>query len=152
MIRHAVGAIVYKDDQFLLVHKIKINTRSGSEKITGEWDFIKGGIKESDDSPRHAILRELNEETGSTDFIILKQFDENINFEFPEKMKMKIGFEGQETTMFLVEFTGDKENLSQLDEEIEELQFLAKNEVIGKLTHEDTRSFFMKNLSQLSTK
>ncbi len=147
MIRQAVGAIVYKDDQFLLVHKTKINTRSGSEKIAGEWDFIKGGIEDSDESPRHAMLRELKEETGSTDFMLIKQFDEKIRFEFPEKMKNKIGFDGQETTMFLVELTGDIEDLMPLDEEIAELQFLAKIEVLGKLTHEDTLSFFMKNLS-----
>lgn len=152
MIRQAVGAIVYKEDQFLLVHKIKITTKSGSEKIKGEWDFIKGGIEDSDESPRHAMLRELKEETGSTDFIIRKEFDEKICFEFPEKIGMKIGYEHQQTTMFLVEFTGCKENLSPMDEEISELQFFEENEVLVKLTHNDTRSFFKKNLSQLSTK
>ncbi|MFS0821883.1 NUDIX hydrolase [Bacillus sp. 1P02SD] len=148
MIRQAVGAIVYKDHQFLLVHKVKV----GSEKIPGEWDFIKGGIEESDESPRHAMLRELKEETGSTDFFMVKEFEENICFEFPDKMKPKIGFERQETTMFLVEYTGDIEDLSPIDEEIAELQWLAKTEVLNKLTHDDTRSFFIKNLSSLSTK
>ncbi|RFB13488.1 NUDIX hydrolase [Bacillus sp. HNG] len=148
MIRQAVGAIVYKDDQILLVQKIKI----GSEKIPGEWDFIKGGIEDSDESPRHAMLRELKEETGSTDFLIAKEFEEKICFAFPEKMKLKIGFERQETTMFLVEYTGVLENLSPMDEEIAELQFLTKNVVLDKLTHDDTRSFFIKYLSSLSTK
>ncbi|MDR4889716.1 NUDIX hydrolase [Fredinandcohnia sp. QZ13] len=148
MIRQAVGAIVYKEDQFLLVHKVK----ASSEKIPGEWDFIKGGIEDSDESPRHAILRELKEETGSTDFLISKEFGEKICFTFPEKIKLKIGFERQETTMFLVEYKGVLEDLSQMDEEIAELQFLTKNEVSDKLTHDDTRSFFINHLSSLSTK
>jgi putative (di)nucleoside polyphosphate hydrolase len=151
-IRKAVGAIVYSDNDFLLVHKTKMNTQTGTETIDGEWDFVKGGIEESDKSPRHAILRELEEETGSTDFLIKKQFDEKIYFEFPEKMKKKIGYECQETTMFLVEFTGSKCDLAPVDEEIADLQFIPENEVADKLTHEDTRSFFMKKLSQQSTK
>lgn len=152
MIRQAVGAIVYKDSQYLLVHKTKINTRSGSEKISGEWDFIKGGIEDSDESHQHAILRELREETGSTHFSIKKRFDEKICFEFPEKIKMKIGYERQENTMFLVEFTGPVGDLSPMDDEIATLRFLTKNKVLDTLTHEETRSFFMKNLSELSTK
>ncbi|WP_026021775.1 NUDIX hydrolase [Bacillus timonensis] len=150
MIRQAVGAIVMKDNQFLLAHKTKINTLTGSEKIKGEWDFIKGGIEDSDESVQHAMLRELKEETGCTDFLIKKQFPDQICFEFPEKMK--IGYERQETTMFLVEFTGVIADLLPIDEEIAELQFFAREEVIDKLTHEDTKSFFIKNLSQLSTK
>lgn len=152
MIRQAVGAIVYRDSHFLLVRKTKINTQTGTEKIDGEWDFVKGGIEDSDESPRHAIIRELQEETGSTDFSIMKQFDEKIHFEFPGKMKKKIGYERQETTMFLVEFTGSKCNLAPVDEEIADLQFIPENEVAAKLTHDDTRSFFMKKLSQQSTK
>lgn len=151
-IRQAVGAIVYKEDHYLLVHKTKINTQTGIEKIDGEWDFVKGGIEESDESPRHAILRELQEETGSTDFSIMKEFDEKIHFEFPEKMKKKIGYDRQETTMFLVEFTGSKCDLAPVDEEIAGLQFIPENEVANKLTHEDTRIFFIKKLSQQSTK
>nr|WP_309101114.1 NUDIX hydrolase [Fredinandcohnia onubensis] len=151
-IRQAVGAIVYKDEHYLLVHKTKINTQTGTETIEGEWDFVKGGIEDSDESPRHAILRELQEETGSTDFSIIRQFDEKIHFEFSEKMKKKIGYERQETTMFLVEFTGSKCDLAPVDEEIADLQFIPENEVADKLTHVDTRSFFMKKLSQQSTK
>lgn len=151
-IRQAVGAIVYKENHYLLVHKTKINTQTGIGKINGEWDFVKGGIEDSDESSRHAILRELQEETGSTDFSIIKQFDEKIHFEFSEKMKKKTGYERQETTMFLVEFTGSKSDLFPVDEEIADLQFIPENEVAGNLTHEDTRSFFIKKLSQQSTK
>ncbi|MEH7236726.1 NUDIX hydrolase [Bacillus sp. JJ1562] len=147
MIRQAVGAIVFKDDQFLLVHKTKINTRSGSETISGEWDFIKGGIEDSDESLQGALLRELKEETGSTDFLIIKEFDEKISFEFPKKIQRKIGYERQVTTMFLVEFTSGKEKLTPQDEEIADLLFIRKEKVLDTLTHDDTRSFFIKNLS-----
>lgn len=48
MIREAVGAIVFKNDQFLIIKKTKINTLAGTEIIGSEWDFIKGGVMESD--------------------------------------------------------------------------------------------------------
>ncbi|WP_077619526.1 NUDIX domain-containing protein [Bacillus sinesaloumensis] len=152
MSRQAVGAIVYKDSQFLLVHKKQIITKSGPEKITGEWDFIKGGIEAIDESPQHAILRELKEETGTSHFLIKKQFDEKICFDFPEKIKEKIGFESQQTTMFLVEHTGSTKDLLPADEEITELQYFTEEEVMSRLTHDETRSFFSRHLSQLSTK
>lgn len=48
MIRKAVGAIVSYGEKFILVHKVNINTILGKEKVKGEWDFIKGGVKEKD--------------------------------------------------------------------------------------------------------
>src|SRR4051794_2731537 len=98
-----------------------------------------------DQSPRHAILRELKEETGSNDFLIIKEFEEKICFNFPKKVKIKIGYDRQETTMFLVEFKGSVNDLSPVDEEIADLQFLTQHEVMDKLTHQDTRNFFLKN-------
>jgi putative (di)nucleoside polyphosphate hydrolase len=144
MIRIAVGAIVFQNDKFLLINKIKINTNIGKETIKGEWDFIKGGVNETDVDLKQAILRELKEETGSTDYKIIKQFDEKICFDFPDKLKAKVGFDRQETTMFLVEFIGDVESISPLDNEISDFVFLERDKVIEKLTHLDTKDFFSK--------
>ncbi|SHG18203.1 NUDIX domain-containing protein [Ornithinibacillus halophilus] len=140
MIRHAVGAIVYQHDKYLLVHKIKINTKTGKEKIQGEWDFIKGGVEKDDTDLTTAILRELEEETGSKEYEIVRQFNEKIYFNFPSHIASKIGYEKQETTMFLVEFLGD--SLTPADDEISELLFVEKDEVPTKLTHSESREYF----------
>ncbi|MHC0035306.1 NUDIX domain-containing protein [Pseudoneobacillus sp. C159] len=146
MIRKAVGAIVFQNDKYLLVHKTKINTNTGKETINGEWDFIKGGVKETDADLEQAVLREIKEETGSTDYKIMKQFNEKICFDFPEELKAKVGFDRQETTMFLVEFIGDVNSIRPLDNEISDFIFVEQEKVIEILTHFDTMDFFLKSI------
>ncbi len=41
-------------------------------------------------------------------------------------MKQKIGYERQETTMFLVEYIGDCTVLNPIDTEVSEIRFLEK--------------------------
>lgn len=146
MIRKSVGAIVFQNDKFLIVHKTKINTKLGKETIQGEWDIIKGGVKESDSSYRNSIVREIEEETGSRNYKIIKQFDEKMCFEFSSVIKEKIGFERQVTTLFLVEYLGDINSLKSLDNEISDIKFVTKDLLIDKLTHKDTIEFFMKHI------
>jgi len=40
-IRHAVGAIIRQNNEYLLVHKVKIST---GESIEGFWGLVKGGV------------------------------------------------------------------------------------------------------------
>lgn len=147
MIRKAVIAIVFQHNKYLIVNKTKINTNEGKEDILGEWDFVKGGIKEEDNDLRSSILRELKEETGSSEFNIIKQFNDNICFDFPEEIKVKIGYEKQEIIMFLIEFFGDSSKLVPLDNEICTMKFLEKEELLKSLTHSETKTFFKKVFS-----
>ncbi|MBU9719841.1 MULTISPECIES: NUDIX domain-containing protein [Bacillaceae] len=144
MVRKAVGAIVLQKERFLLVNKTKINTNQGKQEISGEWDFVKGGVEDSDQNLTEAVLRELYEETGSREYKIVKEFTEKICFEFPEEIKSKIGYDKQETTMFLVELTGDANSLQPEDSEIWEFKLLEKNKVADVLTHQDTKDYFLK--------
>jgi putative (di)nucleoside polyphosphate hydrolase len=148
MIRKAVGAIVKHENDFLLVHKIKImDLNSIPLQIDGEWDFPKGGIQSDEIDLLKAVLRELNEETGSAQYGFIKKFDEKICFTFPFAVQQKSGFERQETTMFLFEYMGDRTDLSSQNEEIDQLGFFSREEVIEKLTHEDTREYFKRLIS-----
>ncbi|MFJ5771660.1 NUDIX domain-containing protein [Psychrobacillus sp. NPDC093180] len=142
MLRRAVGAVVFQGNKFLIVHKSNINTLEGKRNIKGEWDFIKGGVEETDKGLYHALLRELQEETGSTDYKIIKEFPEKIRFEFPDELKVKLGYAKQETTMFLVEFLGDIDSLNPKDDEISSIKFMDKDDVLDILTHQDTKDFF----------
>ncbi|UCZ55108.1 NUDIX hydrolase [Bacillus shivajii] len=146
MIRKAVGAIVFQKNKFLLVHKTKVNTLEGKRTVKGEWDFVKGGVEKSDKDLSDAIVRELHEETGSTKYEIVKVFDEKISFDFPKDVKVKIGYDKQETTMFLVEFFGDVHALIPNDHEISDVTLIEKNKVVDILTHQDTKEFFIKHL------
>ncbi|HCI78553.1 MAG TPA: hypothetical protein DHW02_02555 [Ktedonobacter sp.] len=70
-IRKAVGAIITYNNEYLLVHKVKImNGLQGTVNIPGIWDFPKGGMKASE-TPIDAILRELREETSSQSYRII---------------------------------------------------------------------------------
>ncbi|RXJ04340.1 NUDIX hydrolase [Anaerobacillus alkaliphilus] len=146
MIRKAVGAIVFQGNSFLIVNKTKINSKLGKETIKGEWDFIKGGVMESDTSFQASLLRELKEETGSSNFKVVKEFNEKISFDFPNDIALKIGLEKQETTMFLVEYLGDTNKLSPIDNEINDIKFFEKDNVLEILTHADTKEFFLKHI------
>lgn len=137
-IRKAVGAVVFQNDEYLLVHKIR-NVES-EENIQGYWDFAKGGVQESDKDLEAAVLRELKEETGSTDYRIIKKFSEKICFIFPKIHK----YGGQETVMFHVEYLGDREDLKSQDEEIDEVKFFSKDKVMDILSLVETREFFNK--------
>jgi putative (di)nucleoside polyphosphate hydrolase len=134
-IRQAVGAVVFQNDEFLLVHKVKsINSNTD---IIGHWDFSKGGVKESDKDLETALLRELKEETGSDNYRIISRFDKKICFTFPEGHK----YDRQETVMFYVEYLGDRSELRPQDEEIDEIRFFSKDELMRAINHEETCSF-----------
>ncbi len=145
MIRTAVGAIIYQGKEILLVHKVKISSiKNSNNHMDGEWDFPKGGLEEEDKDLIAALFRELEEETGSTNYKILKQLDEKICFSFPQHVAHKIGFKKQETTMFIVEYTGDRSDLIPNDHEINTVEFLNSDEVYERITHQDTKAFFVK--------
>ncbi|MGM7684808.1 NUDIX domain-containing protein [Cytobacillus sp. Hm23] len=146
MIRNAIGAIVYQGNKFLIVRKTNINTIKGKQNIKGEWDFIKGGIEKNDKDIHDTLLRELQEETGSIEYRVVKVFEEKICFDFPDVLREKIGYDRQETTMFLVEYLGDCKNLIPNDNEISKIKFIEKDKVVEILTHQDTKDYFIKHL------
>lgn len=134
-IRKAVGAVVFQNNEYLLVHKVKSIT--ANVNLAGHWDFPKGGVQTSEEDLESAILRELKEETGSNNYKIIKKFDKKICFEFPETHK----YDRQETMMFYVEYLGDRGELKPQDEEIEDVKFYSKDEVMNILHLEETHEF-----------
>ncbi|MDQ0111243.1 histidine phosphatase family protein [Paenibacillus harenae] len=136
-VRKAVGAIVFQRNEFLLVHKL-LNT---FDKESGVWDFPKGGVEEEDLSLKDAIMRELFEETGTDKYIIKQELPEKITFYFEDDIKKKIGFECQETTMFLVEFVGNKNDLKPCGEEIDEILLVDLEKLLEKLSHKETTAY-----------
>ncbi|MHA1105224.1 MAG: bis(5'-nucleosyl)-tetraphosphatase [Promethearchaeota archaeon] len=70
---HSIAAVVYYEDQYLLL-----------KYGLGHWGFVKGH-KEKGESNEETILRELEEETGITDAVIIGDFKKDFNYYFKFK-------------------------------------------------------------------
>ena len=138
-VRRAVGAIVVKDNKFLLVQRFMRLTKDGMKKIEPEWDIIKGGIDE-DKSSRVAMMRELYEETGSKKFIIVKQFENVLSYPLIKESE----FDRQEIIMFLIRYDGKLSDLKPDYEEISAIEWFTYSQAISKIKYDETREFFKK--------
>ncbi len=143
MIRRAVGVIATQGRRVLLVYKVKASDfTGGAESIPGEWDFPKGGAKPFESDLEGAAMRELREETGSTQYRIIRAFSERICFTFPPTVQEKPGYQRQETVMFRAEYQGDGSDLHPHDEEIAKTCLVSFEEALALLAHQESRDFF----------
>ncbi|WP_282943275.1 NUDIX hydrolase [Paenibacillus sp. RC67] len=115
-------------------------------KHSGVWDFPKGGVEAKDISLEAAVIRELAEETGTDQYVVKQQLPEQITFSFSDETRKRIGYERQETTMFLVEFIGNANDLKPLDSEIDEIKLVESNELLNHLTHEETALYIREHV------
>jgi len=101
--RPNVGAIIKRADG-----KILVGERT---KVAGAWQFPQGGLKRSETS-REALSRELKEEVslGPAHYRVVESKGP-YRYVFPPG-RTKEGFDGQEQTYFLIEFTGTDSNIS----------------------------------------
>lgn len=138
-VRNAVGAIVTQNNEILLVHKVKMmDVVEGGCNIVGTWDFPKGGVLVSDTSLEEALMRELQEETGSKQYKIEKRFKETIDFNFPKGYK----YHTQKTVMYHVSYIGDRSDIKVQDDELDDIKFVKYEDVFSSLELEETRIFF----------
>jgi putative (di)nucleoside polyphosphate hydrolase len=112
--RPNVAAIIKRKDG-----KIFIGERSN---VTGAWQFPQGGVKKTE-TGREALFRELEEELSlSPMHCRIAESKGPYRYLFPPG-RTKEGFDGQEQTYFLVEFTGADSNIDVMTEQPEFLQF-----------------------------
>jgi 8-oxo-dGTP pyrophosphatase MutT (NUDIX family) len=143
--RKAVGAIVYSVNQerFLLVKKKSVSdTLSKTQyKIRSYWDFPKGGIKIGETAIA-ALKRELKEELGIVDFMIIKKLPYALNFSFTKNIRDIIGFNKQSTILYYVEIQNRKIVLDKT--ELEKYSFFTYKQAIKRLEKEESKKVFMK--------
>lgn len=122
--RKGVNAFVRnKKGKFLVVQKIIYDD--------DQWDNPGGGI-EKGETEENAILRELEEELGSSKFKIVKRLRAVLKYEFPDEImnSLKYGeyFRGQIKTQFLVEFFGENDELSIQADELKNIKWITPEE------------------------
>jgi putative (di)nucleoside polyphosphate hydrolase len=112
--RSNVGAILKRADG-----RIFIGERSN---VAGAWQFPQGGVKKSE-TPQAALSRELLEELSlASAYYRVVESKGPYRYLFPPG-RTKEGFDGQEQTYFLIEFTGTDSNLDVKTDEPEFVRF-----------------------------
>jgi putative (di)nucleoside polyphosphate hydrolase len=109
-----VGAILKRADG-----KILIGERSN---VAGAWQFPQGGVKKSETALK-ALARELLEELSlaSAHYRVVESKGP-YRYVFPPG-RTKEGYDGQEQTYYLIEFTGTDSDLDVKTDEPEFLRF-----------------------------
>ena len=112
--RSNVGAIIRRADG-----KILIGERSD---VAGAWQFPQGGVNKSE-TAREALIRELQEEVSlaPAQYRVVQSKGPYRYIFAPGRTKE--GFDGQEQTYFLIEFTGTDSNIDVTTEQPEFVQF-----------------------------
>jgi putative (di)nucleoside polyphosphate hydrolase len=111
--RSNVGAIIKRADG-----KILIGERSN---VAGSWQFPQGGAKKSE-TAREALSRELKEEVSlAAKHYRVVESKGPYRYVFPPG-RTKEGFDGQEQTYFLIEYTGGDSDINVTTEQPEFVQ------------------------------
>jgi putative (di)nucleoside polyphosphate hydrolase len=120
--RKNVSGIVFTDSEFLIVQGI------GYKK--DRWKFPAGGIEEGE-TKTQALLRELEEELGTTKFKIVSKSKQKYNYNWSKKEieKQGNGWRGQTQSIFLVEFVGKKPDIKMDPKEIQNYKWIKKEEL-----------------------
>jgi putative (di)nucleoside polyphosphate hydrolase len=100
--RSAVGCMVFNHQGLVFLGR-RINVEAGEA-----WQMPQGGIDKGED-PRHAVRRELEEETGITKAEIIAEAPEWLNYDLPRDLigtALKGRYRGQRQKWFALRFTG----------------------------------------------
>ncbi len=96
--------------------RVLVFRRADSQLEPYSWQFPQGGL-EPGEEPRAGMLRELREEVGTDDAVVLASLPEPIRYEYPPEIKARLGggdpdkahWDGQEQHWFLARLTGGVE-------------------------------------------
>jgi putative (di)nucleoside polyphosphate hydrolase len=135
--RRSIVAVITNDKGELLVGE--------RSKIKGAWQFPQGGI-EPEETPEQALFRELSEEIGCSQVVILKQLKDEIRYEFPPDLdsSIKERFCGQTQIWFLAKFQpGCTFDLAKADNEFINLKWAPTAQIVNNVVPWKKRSYLL---------
>lgn len=104
--RPGVGAVLMNDDGRVFAAK-RIDTPGEA------WQMPQGGI-DDDEGPEEAVLRELEEETGTRQAEIIDRLDDWLTYDLPSDLLDTLWdgrYRGQKQMWFLLRFTGQDSDI-----------------------------------------
>ncbi|GEM_PF-10066 len=122
--RANVSAVILNKDNHIL-----IGERKGE---LGQWQFPQGGI-DIGERPEEAIIRELGEEIGTTDILLLAQSKEKHRYSWPPELQTVRGVIGQEQTFFLVRLLADDHILPLDYEEFSAFSWVSADDILHQV-------------------
>jgi len=128
--RPNVGAVIFNVQGEVLIARRSDMPGAGSPGDDGIWQFPQGGIDENED-PRQAVLREVQEEIGTTDVQIMSEHPEWLSYDLPQHLiGVALGgrYRGQTQKWFALRFTGRDETIrldTHLPPEFDRWQWMA---------------------------
>lgn len=121
----SVAAVVYHGEEYLLL-----------KYGLGHWEFVKGH-REENESEEQTILRELKEETGIVNALIVNGFKETYNYYFSQKNKKVHKF----VTCYLIQ---SKEKHVILSFEHVDFAWLSFQKALKRLTYDNAKKLLKK--------
>lgn len=116
-------------------HECKIFIANRND-IADAWQFPQGGIDE-DETPYEALLRELEEEIGTSEVEVIAEYPQWVSYDFPKNIaKRMYPFDGQTQKYFLVRLKCDETvNIQTEEPEFNEFQFVSFEDIFKYITY-----------------
>ena len=124
MYRHNVAAVIINHDKQVLVCKRNVPQ--------DHWQFPQGGVDEGE-SEEQGLLRELQEELGSTKFSLLYKSKHHYRFGWPKNQLRNDGLIGQEQRYYLVLFWGIDSEIVLEQRSLTEFMWIDLDKVLDKI-------------------
>ena len=106
-LRNGVGIVVLNKNNKVFVAKRVDNPKNF-------WQMPQGGVDEGEDFLQ-AAYRELEEETSIKNVELIKELDDSLSYELPDRLLgviWKGKYKGQKQKWFLMRFTGDEDEIN----------------------------------------